>query len=201
MKKIFSIFSSTITTAILMAIFAISIATATFIENDFGSSAARSLVYHAKWFELLLLIVMINLIAVTVKRKIYKKPPIFLFHISFVLIILGAGITRYYGFEGIMHIREGHSSDVVETNNAFITLQASLGGENREIVSPVDVNSISGNAFNKKISLGSRQLKIKLKSYYPAASPDLEIDPEGNPIAEIVFEDRNPVFVRSGETV
>ena len=201
MKKIFSIFSSTITTAILMAIFAISIATATFIENDFGSSAARSLVYHAKWFELLLLIVMINLIAVTVKRKIYKKPPIFLFHISFVLIILGAGITRYYGFEGTMHIREGHSSNIVETSNTYITLQASLGEEYAEIVSPVDLNSIDGNAFNRKISLGSRQLRIKLKSYYPAASPDLEIDPEGNPIAEIVFEDRNPVFVRSGETV
>ena len=100
-----------------------------------------------------------------------------------------------------MHIREGDDSDVVATNNAFITLQASLGEEYREIVSPVDLNVLSGNEFLKKISLANTQLKIKLKSYYPSARPDLEKDPDGIPIAEIMFQDRNPVFIKKGEKI
>ena len=187
--------------AVLLAIFAISIATATFIENDFGSAAARSLVYNSKWFELLLFIGMINLIAVIIKRKIYRKPSVFLFHSSFVLIIMGAGITRYFGFEGTMHIREGKNSDIVATNDAYITLQAILGEEYSEIVSPVNLNLLSKNEYNKKINLGNRQLRIKLKSYYPSATPDLEADPNGIPIAEVMFKERNPVFIESGDKI
>jgi cytochrome c-type biogenesis protein CcsB len=199
MKKIYSIFSSTITMAVLLAIFAISIATATFIENDFGSAAARNLVYHSKWFELLLFIGMINLIAVIFKRKVYRKPSIFLFHTSFVLIILGAGITRYFGFEGSMHIREGDSSDIVATNNAYITLQASLGENYGEIITPVNLSLLSKNDFSKRINLGNKQLRIKLLTYYPSAYPDIEADPAGIPIAEFMFEDMNPVFLKYGE--
>ena len=187
--------------AFLLAIFAITIGTATFIENDFGSSAARSVVYNSKWFELLLFAGMINLVAVIFKRKVYRKPSIFLFHSSFVLIILGAGITRYFGFEGTMHIREGEDSDIVATNNAYITLQAILDEEYSEIVSPVNLSLLSGNDYNKKINLGTRQLRIELKSYYPSATPDLEADPGGIPIAEIMFKDRNPVFIGHGDKI
>jgi cytochrome c-type biogenesis protein CcsB len=183
MKKIIPVFSSTITMAVLMAIFALSIATATFIENDFGSAAAMNLVYHSKWFELLLLTGVINIIAVTLKRKVYKKPAIFLFHVSFILIVMGAGITRYAGFEGTMHIREGDSSDIVETGTAYITLQASFGEEYVETVTPVNLDPVSGTDFKKKISLGNKKLAISLEDYYPSASPVLEADPEGMPVS------------------
>lgn len=166
-----------------MAIFALSIATATFIENDFGSAAAMNLVYHSKWFELLLLTGLINIIAVTLKRKVYKKPAIFLFHVSFILIILGAGITRYTGFEGTMHIREGLSSDIVKTGTAYITLQASYGEEYVETVTPVNLDPVSGADLRKKFSLGSKQLTISLEDYYPYTFPDPEADPDGTPVA------------------
>ena len=32
-------------------------------------------------------------------------------HFSWILIILGAGVTRYIGFEGVMPIREDASSN------------------------------------------------------------------------------------------
>ena len=35
-----------------------------------------------------------------------EKRPVLIFHLAFVMIALGAGITRYISFEGMMHIRE-----------------------------------------------------------------------------------------------
>ncbi|WP_321318387.1 hypothetical protein [Labilibaculum sp.] len=58
---------------VLIILFAFSIGTATFIENDFGTSAARVLVYNAWWFELMLLLLTINLVVNIFRYKLYKK--------------------------------------------------------------------------------------------------------------------------------
>ena len=113
-------------TAILMVVFGITIATATFIENDFGTASARAVVYNAKWFELLLLLIMINLTGSIIQHKLYKKEKLsmFLFHLAFVVIILGAAFTRFMGFEGVMHIREGNTSDLIWSESSYIRLNA-----------------------------------------------------------------------------
>ena len=41
---------------VLFVVFAIAMAVATFLENDFGSAAAYSMVYNTHWFELILLL-------------------------------------------------------------------------------------------------------------------------------------------------
>ena len=37
-----------------MILFAVAIAVATFIENDFGTSSAQKIIFKARWFELLI---------------------------------------------------------------------------------------------------------------------------------------------------
>ena len=103
--------------AIILVLIAVSAGLATFIENDFGSHIAREKVYAARWFELLLLIFAFNLTGIIFRFKSWKKGKltVFIFHIAFLVILLGATITRYLGFEGIIHIREG------ETNNIMIS--------------------------------------------------------------------------------
>ena len=73
MKRIAGILFSTRLMAVVMALFTVSIATATFIENDFGSASARALVYNARWFELLLFIGVINLTGSMVRKKLYTR--------------------------------------------------------------------------------------------------------------------------------
>jgi len=51
---------------LILVSLAVSIAVATFIENDFGSETARSHIYHATWFELLFLLGIINLLPIPV---------------------------------------------------------------------------------------------------------------------------------------
>ena len=40
-----------------------------------------------------------------------KKWAILTFHAAMIIILIGAGVTRYFGYEGMMHIREGSSSN------------------------------------------------------------------------------------------
>ena len=117
MKKFFNPLFSTKTTAILLVALAIALGAATFIENKYDTLTARQIVYNSKWFELLLLLLVINFIG-NIKRYNFlrgRKLAGFTFHLAFILMILGSAITRYIGFEGSMHIREGESSNVILT--------------------------------------------------------------------------------------
>ncbi len=66
-------------------------------------------------FEIFLLFFTLTLIYNIFKYKSYRreKLPIFIFHFAFVIIAIGALITRYVGYEGIMHIREGQTSNIM----------------------------------------------------------------------------------------
>lgn len=120
MKKALSILSSPWITVMLLLVFAINIGIATFIESRQSIEMAWQLVYNAKWFELILLLGVINLSLSIFQHKLYRKQKftVFLFHVSFIIILIGAGVTRYWGFEGSMHIREGESSNLIMKKNA-----------------------------------------------------------------------------------
>ncbi|PRM90287.1 cytochrome C biogenesis protein [Aliarcobacter cryaerophilus] len=107
-------------TLLLLAILAIGAGVATFIENDFGTSSARVLVYNNTWYEIALVLTTINLCGIIYKFKMWNNLPRFLFHSSFVVILLGAIITRYVGYEGIMQIPQG------TTANQMISLEPYL---------------------------------------------------------------------------
>ncbi len=118
--KLINTFFSFKVTLILIALLAAGAGYATFIENDFGTSSARVLVYNNIWYETVLVLTTLNLIGIIYKFKMWKSKGKFLFHSSFVIILIGAGITRYAGYEGIMQIKEG------ETSNTMISLEPYL---------------------------------------------------------------------------
>jgi cytochrome c-type biogenesis protein CcsB len=112
--KIFKFIFSPAFMGIFFIVFALAMAAATFIENHFGSMASYNMVYNTRWFELILILLSVNLLGQVIIRKLFRKEkmPVALFHLSFVLMITGAGITRYFGWEGSMHIREGETSSI-----------------------------------------------------------------------------------------
>ena len=84
MRKILNIIFSTRAGIFLLLLFSITIAIATFIENEYDTSTADILIYNAKWFEILLLLIAINFIGniegiqnkmgrVPMSEKRYKK--------------------------------------------------------------------------------------------------------------------------------
>ncbi|WP_418178832.1 cytochrome c biogenesis protein CcsA [Aliarcobacter lanthieri] len=108
------------TTLLLLAILGMGAGVATFIENDYGTSSARVLVYNNLWYEIIMVLTTINLIGIIYRFKMWKNLPRFLFHFSFVVILVGAIITRYVGYEGVMQIPEG------DTTNQMISLDPYL---------------------------------------------------------------------------
>ncbi len=120
-KYFFSIYSS----IFFLFVFAICMAVATFIENDFGTIEAKILVFNAFWFELLLGILTIIFVYNIFKYKLYirKKIPILFLHLSFIFILFGASITRYWSEEGTIPIAEGESESTFISSEAYLELE------------------------------------------------------------------------------
>ncbi|OCL86583.1 Cytochrome c biogenesis protein CcsA [Arcobacter porcinus] len=151
------------TTVILLSILAISAGVATFIENDFGTTSALFLVYNSFWYEALLVLTTINLISVIYKFKMWKNTARFLFHSSFVVILIGAGITRYVGYEGIVQIPEGVTTNEMISLEPY--LQVTVEKDNNIIAQEMyqeDFTSLfkSLNNFNHKIKVEDKILEV-----------------------------------------
>ncbi len=187
MKKIFSFLFSMSFTGILVIIFAIAIAYATFVENSYGTITAKILIYNSKWFEILLSILCFNIIGSAFKYKLTarRKWTILLFHIAFVIIIIGAGITRYHGFEGNMHIREGASSNTIISSYTVIKVKASDGKQTIEKKKEVMFSPHTANRFSETLEIGGKSLNIKNLFYSISAAETVVTDPDGSPIISV----------------
>ncbi|MDR1161748.1 MAG: cytochrome c biogenesis protein ResB, partial [Tannerellaceae bacterium] len=108
------------TTIVLLVIYALGLAAATFIEKYFGTVAAKMIVYYSPLFFLWQFLLVVNFVAILVRRQLLKKKKWgFIFvHIAFIVILLGALISHLFGEEGVLHLREGESSNriVIETS-------------------------------------------------------------------------------------
>ncbi len=205
MKKIASFFFSMLFTGILIVIFAISIGYATFIENDYGTDTAKILIYNSKWFEILLFIICVNLIGSIFTNKLIakKRYPGVLLHLSFVVIFIGAAITRYYGYEGSMHIREGESSNTIISEPTFISIKAKKGDQTEITEKQVLFSPYTANRFSENINIGEQQVTIENAGYMPSAEEVLVADPNGSPVVSILAvangSDRFDFLLQPGE--
>jgi len=125
LNKFIHAFFSMKSMATAMFLFLASIAAATFIESSHGLQASKILIYNAIWFEVLLIYLSINLISNIFKYRMFQKEKIasLLFHLSFIIIILGAGVTRFFGEEGLMIIKEGKHSDFIYSSDPYLSIK------------------------------------------------------------------------------
>lgn len=108
-------FSSYVTTIMLLLVYAIGLATATFIEKYHGTQAAKAIIYYSPLFFILQLMMVINFIVVAVRYQFLKRKrwAMMIVHCSFIVILLGATISFLFGEEGILHLREGETSNQI----------------------------------------------------------------------------------------
>jgi len=165
--------------ASLMVIVAVSSAKATFLESDYGRDAAYDLVYAARWFEVLLVLVTISLTLLFFRRWPYKPKNygFMLVHIAIVVILISAGITRYMGFEGVMPIREGQSTNYYYSDKSH--LQATLGEETDSF--PVRLWKYGQNNVWGHVTLGGVDYKLGATEYWPRFEESYQPGPGGVP--------------------
>ena len=123
-KKIVSVLVSTRLTAFLFLFFSASMAVGTFVESKHGTDAAKILIYNARWFEFIILIFLVNFIFNIKRYSLLRREKlgILLLHLSWILIIIGAGVTRYIGYEGVMPIREGNTTNQFLSSDTYLTV-------------------------------------------------------------------------------
>ncbi len=182
MKTLFSMKMA----VLVLFLFGVTVGVATFIENDYGTQTAQALVYKAQWFEFFLAYFIAILMYQIIKYKSYKtKFPVFLFHSSFILIAIGALVTRYVGYEGVMHIREGETSQKMVSNVKSLQLIAKADDKDLYFEKPLYLSSMTKNRLHETLSVGDKKLEISLLKYLPVAQEKAIPDPKGKKFLEL----------------
>jgi cytochrome c biogenesis protein ResB len=122
--QIAKIFFSTRLTAVLFILYPTAMAFGTFIESWYSTDTAKIWIYNAWWFELLMVFMAINFIGNIFKYRLLRKEKwaVLALHLSFLMILLGAFITRYIGYEGVMPIREGMTENKMLSEKTYLTV-------------------------------------------------------------------------------
>jgi len=184
-RKIFSMKMA----VIAMLVFAFAIGYATFIENDYGTQTARALVYNAKWFELLLFyftaLVIYNIFAF----KMYKRPKWgqLILHLSFLFVAVGALVTRYIGYEGILHLRDGQTSSKMVSDYMVLSIGAKINNESYAYDKRLTLSSMTKNSFKQKITVADKEIDVELLKYLPSAKESVVPSKDGDDIIELVI--------------
>ncbi len=189
LKRLQKAFFSIKSAIIMMLLFAISIGVATFIENDYGTQTAWALVYTAKWFEILLVLLGLNLLYNIFRFRLFRREKFFtgLFHLAFLIILVGAAITRYFGYEGTMRIREGGVSNTILSARNYLQLEVKKDGSYYRYEEPLYLSKLGSNHWKRTIDFGGEKVTIELGKYLPNAKERLVPAKEGKAGVELVL--------------
>lgn len=113
MERFLKFLSSYKGSIVLMLIYSFGLATATIVEKQLGTQAAKMLIYYSPLFILLQLLLAINFLIILFNSNYIKSKRwgLIIIHLSLTVILGGALTTFLFGKEGQVHIREGEKSD------------------------------------------------------------------------------------------
>jgi cytochrome c-type biogenesis protein CcsB len=182
-------------TVFLLSLLAIVLAVATFIEEKFDTQTAKLWVYQAKWFELIFVLLILNLFGHIQQYNLLSRKKLagLLFHSSFIIIILGAGITRYFGFEGSMPIREGETSNIMYLSEPYLQVSIYEKGNKNEVSKPFTISKFAKNSFHAELLTESKgKIELDYNSIIPNAVQRIkENQTGGKNILEMIVASQN----------
>ena len=196
-NKLAKILFSTRLTAILFIVFAFAMATGTILDRNMDTSPTpytRTLIYNAWWFEAIMVVFVINFVGNIFRYRLLRKEKwaTLLIHLSFIFIIVGAAITRYIGFEGMMAIREGDTETQFLSQKTYLT--AYIDGDyvvngvaQRKVVEKeVDFSPRLDNDFKVNTEYNNQPVIIELEKFIAGAEKDIVPNDNGEEYLKIV---------------
>ncbi|WP_026715116.1 cytochrome c biogenesis protein CcsA [Flavobacterium daejeonense] len=207
-KKIYAFLFSTRLMAFLFLAFAVAMATGTFIESKYNTDTARIWIYNTWWFEGIMVIFMINFLGNIKRYQLWKKEKwaSLLLHLAFILILLGAFITRYISFEGVMPIREGATESQFYSDKTFLTIfvDGEYKGEmkRRTFEKAVLLSPVTNNNFSVSGQFADTPFEVKYKNYILGAKEYIKPDANGTLYMKLVEAGsggREEHFLKEGE--
>src|SRR6478752_48488 len=205
-----SFFFSTRLMAVLFLTFAVAMGIGTFIENDYNTDTARALVYNTWWFEAIMVFFVINFFG-NIKRYDLLNPQKWaslMLHLSFILIIAGAFVTRYISYEGMMPIREGATANQIFSDKTFLPVfvDGEYQGEmkRKTYEKPLLLSPAIDNDFSIKDDFNSIPFEISYANYIMNGKEKIVEDKDGVVYLKMVEAGaggRHEHYLKSGEVV
>ena len=189
LKKILYRSFSTSISGFFFILFALAIAVATFVENDFGTSSAQHVIFKTWWFELILTLFAISLVVNIFRFRMIqqKKWAILTFHAAIIVILVGAGVTRYFGSEGMMHIREGDTNNTFLSSESHLKFEAIQNGKKYQFNELVQFSTLGQNYFKNSYIIGDGEVNVEVLDFIPNPAKIMVQDENGLPILKIVM--------------
>jgi cytochrome c-type biogenesis protein CcsB len=209
MKLVRFLFSTRLT-ALLFIVFCVAMAVGTFVESIYNTATARIWVYNAWWFEAIMGVFVLNFIGNIKRYRLlrWEKWPVLLLHAAWILIILGAFVTRYFGFEGVMPIREGETSNTFLSEKTYVTVL--VDGEKdgniqrKKLQDDFLFAEVTNNYFSWESTFDTQDFSIEYVDFLSNAAEDLVEDPAGEFFLKIVEAgdgNRHDHYIGFGEIV
>ena len=194
LKKI--LFSNRLT-GVLFISFAVAMAIGTFMDAGQDTSPTpltRNLIYNAWWFEGIMLLFVINFIGNIFKYNLFNKRkwPVLLLHLSWIFILVGAFVTRYISYEGVMSIREGATESSFLSEKTYLTFY--IDGDykvNGQLMRRVEEDAVDfsprlDNKYELNTTYNKTPISIKLTGFINGAEEDVVYDENGEYYLKIV---------------
>jgi len=207
-NKITSVLFSTRIMAVLFIVFAIAMALGTFIESFYTIETARVLIYNTWWFEGIMLFFVVNFAGNIYRYNLHKREKwsSLLIHLSFLLILIGAFVTRYISYEGIMPIREGAVSNTFISDQTFLTayIDGEIDGKplRRLIEEPVLFAPETENDYTINTDFNKQPVSIEVINFIHGAKEGIVPSESGENYLKIVEAgdgSRHEHYLKEGE--
>ena len=193
---------------VLFFVFPAAMGLGTFIESWYSTDTAKIWIYNAWWFELIMGLFVLNFIGNIFKYRLLRKEKwsVLAIHLSFILILVGAFVTRYIGFEGVMPIREGEASSKFLSEKTYLTVMVDGEFEGRalrkELQKKLLLSQHVNNDFSIKDDFKGTDFSISFVDFMENATEGLVLDPEGERYLKIVEAsdgNRHDHYLKAGD--
>ena len=153
-------------------------------------------------------LLMINFFGNIFKYRLLKKDKwaVLLIHLSLILIILGAFITRYFGYEGVVSIREGDQTNKIISEKTYLTVlvDGEINGsiKRKKLDGEVLFSEHTSNYFKWNQYFNNKKFTINYLNYIENAVEGLILDPNGDRYLKVVEASdgtRNEHYIKEGE--
>ena len=207
-SKILQLIFSTKFMLVLLILFPLAMGIGTFLESWYSTDAARIWIYNAWWFELLMLLLMINFMGNIKKYNLLSKEKlsVLILHLSFIFILLGAFITRYIGDEGVMPIRENNVSNTYLSEKTYLTVfvDGTEDGvpQRKTLKSYLLLSEHVNNDFTINDDFYSKDFSISYDDYKENVTEGLVLDPSGEryiKLVEALDGNRQEHYIKEGQ--
>ncbi|WP_027136624.1 cytochrome c biogenesis protein CcsA [Gaetbulibacter saemankumensis] len=196
-NRLAKILFSTRLTGVLFIVFAAAMAIGTFLDAGQDTSPTpytRNLIYNAWWFEGILVLFVVNFTGNIFRYRLHKRDkwPSLILHLAFIFILIGAFITRYISYEGMMAIREGETENTFLSQKTYITTYIDgdyeINGvpQRLPIEREVDFSARLQNTFKIETRYDQQPVTIELEKFIKGAEEDIVPDDNGEEYLKIV---------------